>query len=230
MLSENEKKLLKKVAFWLRDEMVRCLSDSVAKPDLLYDEGQSNFEISCIALERVGILTAEGNYYRVNQSQTEQSILNSQYTRTDLDYLLDALVCHSTYVTDLYQHPISPNDNNLKSVCHAMADCSYMCLISPNTFVWADDFAPWLIRHGIFNLDEFEEASEDEVNRALATIPDKAKENLSASLCSDQSDFVRCFFAQWIDGEWMEDEWRDTPSDDWDLNLAAGIYAQLHSQ
>lgn len=103
-----------------------------------------------------------------------------------------------------------------------------MELISENTFGWSEDFAPWLVRHGAWDLDEFETASQEEIDITLSSIPDKAKEQLSGSLCWHKPNFVRCFFAQWINGEWKAGDWRYAPSDDWDLGLAAGVYAQLH--
>lgn len=60
-LSEKERVLLRTVAFWLRGEMVSRLKDVSPAPDLLYDLAQSNFEVSCCALERVDMLASEGD-------------------------------------------------------------------------------------------------------------------------------------------------------------------------
>lgn len=230
LLSGQETALLEAVALWLREEMISCLKEDSPAPDLLYDGAQSNFEISCCALERVGLLASEDEYWRVRIVDNRQPISVDQYTRSNLDHLLDGLACHSFYVTELHRHyeTVTPTGHALKTVCRAMADCGYMKPLSDAEFEWTDGFGPWLVRHGAWDLDEFEAAPEAEVGRALATIPDKAKEQLSGRLCRHQPDFVRCFFAQWIDAKWHKGEWRYAPSDDWDLNLAAGLYSQLH--
>lgn len=229
-LSAEETVLLQAVALWLREEMISRLKEDSPAPDLLHDLAQSNFELSCSALERVGLLASEGEYWRVRNLDNSQPISVGHYTRSNLDHLLDGLACHSFYVSDLFRHheSVTPTRHALKTVCLAMADCGYMEPISATEFEWTDGFGPWLVRHGAWELDEFEAAPEAEVGRALATIPDKAKERLSGSLCGHQPDFARCFFAQWIDAKWNEEEWRYAPSDDWDLNLAAGLYAKLH--
>lgn len=231
-LSEEETVLLQAVAVWLREEMLSHLTEMSPAPDLLHDLAQSNYEIGCSALERVGVLSYEGDYWRIRDLENDQPTLAGYHRRSDLDHLLDGLACHSHYVNDLYKHheAVTPTGHALKNVCLAMTQCGYMEAISNNAFEWTDDFGPWLVRHGAWDLDEFEAAPKEEVDRALATIPDAEKERLSGSLCSHKPNFVRCFFAKWIDGMWKEGEWRDAPSDDWDLTLAAGLYAQLHSQ
>lgn len=229
-LSDEETALLEAVAYWLREEMISHLVDVSPVPDLLHDFAQSNYEISCSALERVGVLASEGHYYRVLEPNNDQPTPAISYKRRDLDHLLDGLACHSDYVTDLYRHhePVTPTGRALREVCVAMTACGYMEATSEETFEWTDNFGPWLVRHGAWDLDEFEPASQEEVNKALASIPDEARERLSGFPCGHKPHFVRCFFAQWIDGKWEEQEWRYAPSDDWDLNLAAGLYSQLH--
>ncbi|WP_299928793.1 hypothetical protein [uncultured Pelagimonas sp.] len=231
-LSDEETALLQAVACWLSEEMHSHLGSLSPAPDLLHDLAQSNYEISCSALERVGLLASEGHYWRVLEPNKNQPTLGNSYKRCDLDHLLDGLACHSHYVNNLYQHQeaVTPTRHALREVCVSLAACGYMEATSKRTFEWTDDFGPWLVRHGAWDLDEFEPASQEEVNEALATIPAQSREWLSGSLCRHKPDFVRCFFAQWIDGKWEEREWRHAPSDDWDLSLAAGLYAQLHSQ
>ncbi len=231
-LSGEETSLLHSVAYWLRLEVLSRLVDVSPAPDLLHDLAQSNFETSCNALERVGLLASENAYWRVLELNNDQPTLAVPHKRSDLDHLLDGLACHSHYVNDLYQHheTVTPTGPSLTKVCVAMAACGYMEKTSENTFEWTADFGPWLVRHAAWDLDEFEPASKDEVSEALAIIPVNARERLSGSLCRYKPDFVRCFFAQWIDGKWQEQEWRYAPSDDWDLSLAAGLYAQLHNK
>ncbi|MEO1637814.1 MAG: hypothetical protein AAFU41_01035 [Pseudomonadota bacterium] len=231
-LSREESALLRAVAYWLRKEMLSRLADVSPKPGLLYDMAQSNYEISCCALERVGLLASEGDYWRVLEPDNDRPTLDNTFKRIDLDHLLDGLACHSRYVKDLHQHyqAIVPTELALHEVCIAMTECGYMEAVSGRAFEWTDKFGPWLVRHGAWDLNEFASASQRKVNDAIATIPEKKREWLSGSLCRHKPDFVRCFFAQWIDGKWEESEWRSAPSDDWDLSLAAGLYAQLHSQ
>lgn len=229
---EEESTLLQAVALWLREEMQLHLGDDSPEPGLLHDLAQSNYETCCSALERVGLLASEGHYWRVLKPDDDRPALGDCYKRSELDYLLEGLACHSHYVSDLYQHhkAVTPAGYALQAVCVAMAACGYMKATSERAFEWTADFGPWLVRHGAWDLDEFEPASQKEVNEALASIPADAREQLSGSLCRNKPDFVRCFFAQWIDGKWEEQEWRCAPSDDWDLNLAAGLYAHLHSR
>lgn len=229
-LSKKETALLQAVASWLLEEMLAHLVDVSPAPDLLNDLAQSNYEISCNALERVGLLASEGDYWRIYKPINGQLTFGNSYTRTDLDHLLDGMACHSFYVDALYQHheAVTPIQHALREVCVAMTACGYMDATSNRTFKWTDNFGPWLVRHGAWDLDEFEPASQEEVNGALVTIPSKAREGLAGSLGRHKPDFVRRFFAQWINGKWEEREWRSAPNDDWDLNLAAGVYAQLH--
>ena len=231
-LTEKEETLLQTVAVWLRDEMVSHLVDMSPSPKLLHDLAQSNYEISCSALERVGLFTSEGDYWRVNGAEYDQTIFASQHMRGELNHLLDGLACHSDYVKDLYRHDVAvtPTTDALRQVCLAMVECGYMEAISTREFEWTDDFGPWLVRHGAWDLDEFEAAPQADVDMALATIPEDAKARLSGSLCRYPPHFVRCFFAQWINGKWEDDEWRYAPSNDWDLCLAAGLHAQLHGK
>lgn len=229
-LSKQETALLQAVASWLREEMLVHLVDVSPAPDLLHDLAQTNYEISCTALERVGLLASEGDYWRVCKPINGQLAFGNSYTRTELDHLLDGMACHSCYVDALYQHhkTVTPTDHGLSEMCVAMAACGYMDATSEKTFEWTDDIGPWLVRHGAWDLDEFEPTSQEEVNSALATIPCKTRERLAGPLGRYKPDFVRCFFAQWIDGKWEEREWRSVPNDDWDLSLAAGVYAHLH--
>jgi hypothetical protein len=231
-LTENEMSLLQTVAIWLRDEMVSHLTDRSPSQELLHDLAQSNYEISCSALEQVGLFTSEGDYWRVKKVENDQTVFASQHTRSDLDHLLDGLACHSDYVNDLYRHnqAVTPTKDALHQVCLAMVECGYMEEISPKAFEWTDDFGPWLVRHGAWDLDEFEAAPQADVSMVLATIPDDAKARISGALCSHPRHFVRCFFAEFIDGKWEDGEWRYTPNDDWDLCLAAGLYAELHGK
>ncbi|MGB0900815.1 hypothetical protein [Halocynthiibacter sp.] len=231
-LTENENTLLRTAAYWLRGEMVLRLADASPSQELLHDSAQSNFEISCDALERVGLFISEGDYWRVKDSKNDHSVFAGQHTRSDLDHLLDGFACHSSYVRDLYRHheAVTPTNNALRDVCLAMVKCGYMECISPKAFEWTDEFGPWLVRHGAWRLDEFEAASQADVDRVLATIPADAKERLSSSTCGDSPNFVRCFFAQWIDGKWEDGEWRLAPNDDWDICLAAALYAELHGK
>ncbi len=230
-LSKEETALLQAVACWLREEMLSHLVIVSPAPDLLHDLAQSNYEISCAALERVGLLASEDHYWRVLEPNKDQSTLAIPNQRSDLDHLLDGLACHSHYVNELYRHyeAVTPTEHALQEVCSTMAACGYMEATSERTFEWTNAFGPWLVRHSAWDLNDFEAASQEEVNNALATLPNKATEMLSGSLCRHKPHFVRCFFAQWIDGKWEKQEWRYAPNDDWDLELAAGIYAQLHS-
>ncbi len=228
-LNKNEQALLRTVAYWLRGEMIAHLKDVSPSPELLHDLAQSNYEISCGALGRVGMFTSEGHYWRVRKPEQDRPALVGPFLRSDLDHLLDAFACHSDYVIDFYQYhePIKPTQDTLRNVCLALAECGYMEATSDNSFEWTDKFGPWLVRHGAWSLDDFEAVPQEEVDEALATIPEKVKEWLSGS---SEPHFVRCFFAQWINGKWEEEEWRYAPSDDWDLNLAASLYARLQSR
>ncbi len=229
-LTEKERLLLQTVSIWLRDEMVSQLTDVSPSPELLHDLAQSNYEISCSALERVGMFASEGSYWRVKKADKDLNGFGGQHTRSDLDHLLDGLACHSSYVKDLYRQDeaVTPTNDMLRDVCIAMTECGYMEAISMKAFEWTDDFGPWLVRHGAWDLHEFEAAPQSEVDVVLAAISDDAKEFLSDRLCRHAPNFVRCFFARWIDGKWEDGEWRNAPSDDWDLCLAAGLHTRLH--
>lgn len=231
-LTDKENSLLKTVAIWLRGEMVLHLTDVSPSAELLYDLAQSNYEISCSALARIGMFVSEGGYWRVQEVRSDGFVFAEPHTRTDLDHLLDGLACHSHNSRDLFQRhqAVSPTKPALQDVCRDMVECGYMKVTSANSFIWNDDFGPWLVRHNVWNLDDFETAPQETVDLVLATIPGNARERLSGFPCRNKPDFVRCFFAQWINGKWEEGAWRYAPSDGWDLCLAAGIYEALHGK
>ena len=64
-LCEKETALLQAVAFWLREEMLSRIVDVSRAPDLLHDMAQSNYKISCSALERLGLFESENRYWRL---------------------------------------------------------------------------------------------------------------------------------------------------------------------
>lgn len=231
-LTACEKTLCLAIIPWLRDEMITRLEGASPSPDLLYDLAQSNFEYGCAALAHAGVFASEKMYWRVLSPPAQVPTLPIDFDRTGLDDLLDAVACHSDYVDELYRHydPIEPSSKGLTLVCMAMTGCKYMEATSEGAFFWTDNFGPWLVRHGAWDLTEFSPASNREVEQTLALIPDKTLELLSGSLCSHQPDFVRCFFARWFEGKWNDTEWRQTPNDSWDLSLAAGLYLQLHQR
>lgn len=229
-LSEQEKTLFIAVAHWLRDEMVTRITFTPEGPDILYDEAQSNFSYSCVALAEIGVLapTDRSCLWRVMNPKGADVQVRESANRAQLDGLLNALAWHSDYVTALYRHYelIVPEEDTLTAVCDSMATCGYMRLVeSQGTYEWADEFGPWLVRAGAWDLLELETAPQMQVQAVLAVIPEKDLSILAKQ--NHQPDFVNFFFAQWVSGKWQGDRWRTFPCDEWDLPLAAGLYVHL---
>lgn len=230
-LTENECELCVAIVSWLKPDFVSRLAYDSPAADLLYDLAQSNYEIGCCALEAAGQFRSEGDYWRV-LPDCDAGSLPDGFARDGLDHLLSALACHSHYATELYRHyaPVKPTGAALIRVCEALVRCGYMEKITATEFTWADDFGPWLVQHQAWSLTEFEAASEDDVQRTIGMIPREQLDWLSGSVCLHESEFVRCFFAHWFNDQWDDTSWRRHPNDDWDLSLAAGVYACLHSK
>lgn len=83
-LSEEETVLLQAVAVWLREEMLSHLTEMSPAPDLLHDLAQSNYEIGCSALERVGVLSYEGDYWRIRDLENDQPTLAGYHSYTGM--------------------------------------------------------------------------------------------------------------------------------------------------
>lgn len=229
-LSVNGKALVHSIAVWLRDEMLTHLTDSAPSPNMIWDGAQSNFEISCSALSQIGVFEREGHYWCVLDQTRDLSISPDKFTHENLDFLLDAVACHSHYVECLYKHDeaVIPKDVKLTKVCEALVECGYMDRISSDTFEWTDAFGPWMVANDAWQLEDFEAASQDEVRAALIHIPDQDKELLLSRFYKHRPVFVRYFCSCWTDGAWVEKPRSLVPNDNWDIILAAGVYAQLH--
>ncbi len=114
------------------------------------------------------------------------------------------------------------------ALCDALADCSYVTSLGAGTYEWDDLFGPWLVRHGAWELWEFEGAPSEEVADALAGIPMEDQSRLSDRPFRHQPEFARMFFGHWRHGNWQGEQWFEAPSDACDLGLAAGVYAYFH--
>ncbi|MEM1045496.1 MAG: hypothetical protein AAGL24_05075 [Pseudomonadota bacterium] len=230
-LTNHEKGLCLAILPWLENEMVRRLAPDAPSSGILHDNGQSNFEFGLAALLRAGIAESESNnLWKIVRSADESFDLPDGFNRIDLDHLLDALACHAGYVDDLCRvyKEIVPRSAELARVCDALVACSYMTVLANGKFLWTDKFAPWLVRHGEWDLTEFKPASGIEVDAALASIPQESLTWLKGRHCI-QSDFVRYFYAHWFEGKWQNlSEPRNAPHDGWDLPLGAGIFRRLY--
>lgn len=228
-LTEKEIELSLAILPWLENEMVRRLAPDAPSSGILHDNGQSNFEFGLAALLRAGIAeSVSNNLWKIVRSADESFDLPDGFDRIDLDHLLDALACHAGYVVDLcrFYEEIAPSSAELTRVCNALVDCSYMTVLANGKFLWTDKFAPWLVRHGEWDLTEFKPASNLEVDAALASIPQESVVSLKSRI---QSDFVRYFYAHWFEGKWQNpSEPRQVPHDGWDLSIGAGIYRRLY--
>ena len=228
MLTLNEQVLANALIAWLHDQMIAQLTHISPAPDLLHDLAQSNYENVCCALERVEVMAGEGMYWRVLPLHTAKPDIS----RADLDHLLNGMVMQTFYVTKLDRHdePFTANDPLLVSLCSALAACGYVTSVGQGVYEWNDQIGPWLVRHGAWELWEFEPAPARDVMVALEQIPLTDQGRLSDLSCRHPAEFVRVFFAQWRGGHWHSDQWFDVPSDDCDLGLAAGVYDHFHRQ
>ena len=178
-LNDLEEAMLQAIARWLRSEMVSHLKESSPSPDLLHDLAQTNYEISCSALANVGLLAFEDQYWRVKDPKNDQTALAGRHNRRQLNDLLDGLVCHSDYVPDLRGEFFTPTETALQDVCRAMAECGYMYALTKDTFEWSEKLGPWLVRHRVWDLNDYEHAPEEEIDRVLGVLPVEAKAALS---------------------------------------------------
>ena len=209
--------------------MISGLKLYAPSPDHLWDQAQSNFEDGCRALERAGVLVSEGDYYRVIEGLEKEVSLLPGFNRHDLDVMLDAVAINLDYSDGLsgVSKGTVPKSILEKTLCQALADCYYMVLEADGKYYWTEDFDPWLVGQGEWNLSDFEPADDAEVDAVLGLIPKEDIEFLSG--CKWGADFARHFFAQWHEDRWSPwSERRDAPHDGWDLSLAAGLYLRLN--
>ncbi|WP_269584343.1 hypothetical protein [Roseibium sp. Sym1] len=243
-LRPEEARLCEQLSHWMLKDMVARLSALSPAPDLLCDEGQSNFELCCDALARLGLLTWENTYWRVLRQPEDLPNLPDTVCRADLDALLDGFACHAEYVDVLA--PLGTNvvssDPALRRVCEAMSACGYMEKHEDKKFsrrevwCWAPRFLPWLICHGGAALMDIEPVSDETLEAAVADMGESFRDNLSSNHFSDQPSFIRFCLCRRRDGVWLTDKElsntqdRDLPSEDWDLPLAAALYRRFHDK
>lgn len=216
-LTAQEHDLTRVLAIWLMSEMVSRL-----EPDpqgLLWDIGQSNFELGCDALARVGAMAGAGQcMWRVVRPVDDPLPAGVVPSRRDLDHLLDALACHIEYVGELCRSgdAVHPLTRGIADLCAALAACGYMDAVGGTDFEWTDAFGPWMARRGRWDLTEFEPAPVTQVKSHIAAMPQKRRDWLSGRLAGHSPEFVRLFFDNAV------------PCDDWDMALASGAYSLLH--
>lgn len=245
-LNGAERALAAPLAAWLLFEMDWRLRDCSPSDDLLWDNAQSNLETACDALARVGLMRAEGGYWRVLRPATTVLALPDATTRRDLDALLNAMACHAPYVDALCPvgDPILPDTPSLTTVCEGLIACGYMeaetvpkawTLGQPHDVLhWTPKFDPWLVFHGAVSLKMITPAHAAAVDAVLAKLPDAAVFHLSGRICNHPPEFIRYFTGQWTGGKWRAavDANRDRdagiPESAWDLGLISGLYARLH--
>ncbi|NCU21695.1 hypothetical protein EOM89_13530 [Candidatus Falkowbacteria bacterium] len=228
-LSAEGRALALAATAWLAGEMFRRLGWNSPAPDLLWDGAQSNFEISCLALERAGVLAPEVDYWRVLQRGIGGFVLPESFDAAGLDLMLAAISMHADYVDGWWKdkNSVTPDGPEAVALCEALVGCGYMEGPQARRYAWTDAFGPWRVWSGGWSLEDFESASEEELAEALARLPAPILARIATTKV--ERDFLRLLFAQWRDGDWSEAyEWRSVPSDDWDLSLAAAIYLHLH--
>jgi len=228
-LTINERFLALAILPWLAHEMSWRLKDSSPEPTLLRHGAQSNFEHSFNALERAGMMRAEGLNSRLTWQGGQVIELPTGYQRDDLDQLLEAFACHSHYADEFADHYVSvvPKGDATTRICECFCTCDYMEKTSRG-WAWTDAFGPWLVYEHCWSLSEYEVADDESITAALEKLPVETLVTLKGRMCSFEPDFLRILFAQCRNGVWSEDNERQTvPSDDWDMNLAAGLYKRL---
>jgi len=198
--------------------------------DLLHDQGQSNFELGCRALEEAGILELYSGCYRVIEGLEKEVSLPQSFNRRHLDLILDAVAIQLGYNADFWRvnEGTVPSTKLSKELCKALTNCHYMDFEVDGKYYWTEDFAPWLVMHFEWALTDFEPADDSVVDAVLGLIPKEDIEFLSGGGTWGSQEFARRFFARWHEDRWSPmSEWRDEPHDGWDLSLAAGVYLRL---
>jgi hypothetical protein len=230
-LTATEHALAITLVGWLTEEMFAALEGQSA-PGMLYDMGQSNYELGCQVLNRAGLLAADGtNSYHITWDRRLPVTLPEGWGRVRLDEALRALVWQTDYVWDFYPHDetVLPRNASNAALCRALADCGYMTETIPGAFDWAEPMGPWLAQHGAWPLSCFAPIRPDRVDRLLETCPQDTLNYLRQPWARHQADFLRILFGRYRNDRWTSEMLYDVaPSHDWDMSVAAGLYARLH--
>ena len=229
-LTDDEAVLCVAAIAWLKYEMIFRLSHFSPSPGILWDESQLNFQYGCSALGKASILEYMGHgEWRVLEGLEKDVTLPDGFTRNDLDNMLEAVAAHLGYHGDFWKVDEGTVPTTMLSdrLCKSFVMCNYMVVGTDSRYFWTEKFAPWLVRHGEWDLSDFEPADDAEVDAVLGLIPKEDIEFLSG--CKWGADFARHFFAQWHEDRWSPwSERRYAPHDGWDLSLAAGLYLRLN--
>jgi hypothetical protein len=107
-----------------------------------------------------------------------------------------------------------------------MAACGYMKRAANGAYDWTAAAGPWLVAAEEKSICAYDMASDEDVRRALALIPER---DLAWFRNQDHApSFARRFLGQWYANEWHANDRREFPSDDADLPLTVALWLHLH--
>ena len=235
MVTKEEEELAISISHWLIEQMVNQLTHISPSSGLLWDGAQSNYEIGCMALSNVGILETEEckdgkEYWRVLYKPDTMYKKFEDITRSHIDGLLLGLVYqfdHNAYAFKSSEI-VQPSCNLLYDVCQSMVKCGYMKRQAVREFKYTKKLDPWLISAGITGFDEYSSASSDRICAALTGISKEQQEVLAHRICRQEARFANSFFRKGSMERGGGAMWIFPPNDDWDINLAAGVYRKFH--
>jgi hypothetical protein len=230
-LTDDEAALCVAAIAWLKYEMIFRLSHFSPSPGILWDESQDNFQYGCSALGEASILEYMGHgEWRVLEGLEKDVTLPDGFTRNDLDNMLEAVAAHLGYHDDFWKVDEGTVPTTMLSdrLCKSLVMCNYMVVGTDSRYFWTEKFAPWLVRHGEWDLADFVPAEDSKVDALIELIPKEDMDTLSFQSNWGRA-FVHTFFGHWRDNRWSPSfESGNVPHDGWDLSLAAGLYQRLN--
>jgi hypothetical protein len=225
-LAQKERELALAIVVWLRPEIVsRC--DEWPSPGLLY-HCISALNTGCRVLKKAGVFTDEGHYLGYAQDGADLNALPDCFDRRALDMAIFAFV-QVEALDGLVQDRdggYKPKNALQDRVFRSMAECGYMKRGSDGAYDWTIAAGPWLVAAEEKSLYEYEMASDEEVRRALALIPERALEWFKSEDYAPS--FARMFLRHWYANEWHTQHEREFPCDDSDLPLTVALYLHMH--
>lgn len=225
-LTLAERELALAIVLWLRPEIVsRC--DEWPSPGLLHN-CISTLRVGGRLLLKAGVFTDEGAYWGYAKDGADLGALPDCFDRRALDMAIFAFVQVGAFVGSVPTRDAAfmPETASQDRVFRSMAECSYMKRASNGAYDWTTAAGPWLVAAEEKSLYDYDMASDEDVRRALALIPER---DLAWFRAQDYAPyFAGKFLGLWYANEWHAEGRREFPSDDSDLPLTVALFVHMH--
>ena len=225
-LTLAERDLAIAIVSWLRPEIVsRC--DEWPSPGRLHTSIRA-LGVGGRVLVTAGVFTNEGPYWGYAKDKADLNALPDGFDRRALDMAIFAFVQVASLdgaVSERDARFISGTESQDR-VFRSMTECGYMNRAPYGAYDWTTAAGPWLVAAEQRSLFDYDMASDEDVGRALALIPERDLAWLRAQDYAPS--FARRFLGQWYANEWHAEGGREFPSDDSDIPLTVALFVHMH--